>query len=300
MRPSIQFVRSPARLPAPPPAGRVVLVDLAFAAGTDYEHVTRPFIESLGARLAAWIDHHDHPAWIDHRRDPRFVLVDKRDAPACPELVTPELVSRLGAVDHILAHADFDGCVAAAKLLRRGERPYPECDEDARAIDAPGHGHVCSELGYRLNLAMDQQHAEAPAEYPRLLHAICDALSAGAVFAPELDERVRALAARQEARFRELEPLAAEAKRPHPKVLALRLARAISNADKKTVLRRLEERALVAVIEEPKTLVAATYRDDILDLSLLPGVKGGRGFAWGEVRLEQLMPALARLIDEAE
>lgn len=277
----------------------MVLVDLAFAAGTDYELVTRPFIEALGPRLAAWIDHHDHPAWIEHRSDARFVLVDKRDAPACPELVTPALVARLGAVDHILAHADFDGCVAAAKLLRGGERPYPECDEDARAIDAPGHGHVCSELGYRLNLAMDQQHAESPAEYPRLLRAIADALVAGAAFPAELDERLRALAARQETRFRELEPLAAEAKRPHPAVLALRLDRAISNADKKTVLRRLEERALVAVVEEPKALVAATYRDDLLDLSLLPGVKGGRGFVWGEVRLERVLPHLARLIDEA-
>lgn len=276
----------------------MVLVDLAFAAGTDYELVTKPFIEALGGRLAAWIDHHDHPAWIDYRTDERFVLVDKRAAPACPELVTPELTARIGPIDHILAHADFDGCIAAVKLLLGGRRPYPECDEDARAIDAPGHGYVCTQLGYRLNLAMDQQHAEAPAEYPRLLAAVAAALEAEAELPAELEARIRSLAQRQEARFAELEPMMALAKRPHPKVLALRLDRAISNSDKKTVLRRLEESALVAVIEEPKGLVVATYRDDLLDLSLLPGVKGGRGFVWGDVRLEQLLPHLARLIED--
>lgn len=296
----IQFVRSPARLPAPPAEGRVVLVDLAFASGADYDSITKPFIHALGSRLAAWIDHHDHAAWIDHRSDPRFVLVEKLRAPACPELITKELVERIGPVEHVLAHADFDGCVAAAKWLRGGVAPYPESDEDARAIDAPGHAFVCSELGRRLNLAMDQKHVESPSAYPAFLVEIAAALVDGAVFPPELDRRIGALAEQQTRRLAEIEPLANLAKRPHPRVLALRFDHVISNADKKTLLRRLEDDALVAVIEEPKGIVLATFRDDLLDLSLLPGLKGGRGFAWGEARLEPLLPHLARLIEEAE
>ena len=41
----------------------MVVVDVAFAAtvGTSisYEQVTLPFITALGARLAAWVDHHE-------------------------------------------------------------------------------------------------------------------------------------------------------------------------------------------------------------------------------------------------
>ena len=43
--------------------GRVVVVDVAFASeasGGGFEKVTKPFIDGLGSRLAAWVDHHDH------------------------------------------------------------------------------------------------------------------------------------------------------------------------------------------------------------------------------------------------
>jgi hypothetical protein len=129
---------SPRKLPKPKNVeGRVVVVDIAFAseAGGGFDKVTKPFIEGLGKRLVAWVDHHDS---VDHKRyaaDPRFVLTTKAEHGACPELVTPELVARFGAVDTIVCHTDFDGLVSAAKWDRGGVEPYPGADDDARAID---------------------------------------------------------------------------------------------------------------------------------------------------------------------
>jgi hypothetical protein len=117
--------------------GRVVVLDIAFAgqAGAEFEQVTLPLIEGLGDRLVAWIDHHDHERHADYRSDPRFVLARKVEHGACPEMITPELVARFGAVDTVLCHTDFDGLVSAAKWLRAGIEPYVGCDDDARAID---------------------------------------------------------------------------------------------------------------------------------------------------------------------
>ncbi len=118
--------------------GRVVVLDIAFAAdgmGTPFEEVTGPFIRGLGDRLAAWIDHHDHDRHAEFAADPRFVLATKAQHGACPEMVTPELVERVGPIDSIFAHVDLDGLYAAAKWIRGGTEPYRGADDDARAVD---------------------------------------------------------------------------------------------------------------------------------------------------------------------
>lgn len=119
--------------------GRVVVLDIAFALDAEgeakFEKVTRRLIDDLGSRLAAWVDHHDHERHRDYAGDARFVLSTKAAHPACPEMVTEELVRRVGPVDTIVCHTDFDGLCAAAKWIRGGIPPYPEADADARAID---------------------------------------------------------------------------------------------------------------------------------------------------------------------
>src|SRR5690606_37259480 len=97
--------------------------------------VTRKLIDGLGDRLRGWIDHHDHERHEEYRSDPRFVLRTKAEHGACPEMITPELVERIGPVDTVLCHTDFDGLASAAKWIRGGIEPYPGCDDDARAID---------------------------------------------------------------------------------------------------------------------------------------------------------------------
>jgi hypothetical protein len=138
IRTSLAFA-SPRKLPrARDLRGRVVVLDVAFASEASaggFEKITKPFIDELGERLAAWIDHHDHVRHDDYRRDPRFFLATKAEHGACPEMVTSEIVARVGAVDTIVCHTDFDGICSAAKWLRGGSEPYPGADEDARAID---------------------------------------------------------------------------------------------------------------------------------------------------------------------
>jgi hypothetical protein len=138
MRPELAFA-SPRKLPrARDLKGRVVVLDVAFAseaAGGGYEKLTQPFIQQLGPRLAGWVDHHDHVMHAHFRDDPRFVLATKAEHGACPEMVTPEVIARIGPVDTIVCHTDFDGLCSAAKWLRGGTEPYPGADQDARAID---------------------------------------------------------------------------------------------------------------------------------------------------------------------
>jgi hypothetical protein len=147
---------SPRKLPrAGDLRGRVVVLDVAFAsdaASGGFEKITLPFIEQLGPRLAGWIDHHDHVMHASYRDDPRFVLSTKADHGACPEMVTAEVIDRIGRVDTIVCHTDFDGLCSAAKWLRGGSEPYPHADDDARAIDtrtaAPGP------IGHRFDRAL--------------------------------------------------------------------------------------------------------------------------------------------------
>src|SRR5688572_23648772 len=56
-----------------PPAsrleGRVAVLDVAFASeggGASFTKTTLPFIQGLGSRLAAWVDHHDHDRHVDY------------------------------------------------------------------------------------------------------------------------------------------------------------------------------------------------------------------------------------------
>jgi hypothetical protein len=128
---------SPRKLPKPRDLfGQVAVLDVAFAGlGQSFQKITLPFIEGLGGRLAAWVDHHDHEEHPRFSADPRFVLASKSEHGACPEMITPELVERIGQVDTIVCHTDFDGLASAAKWMRGGVEPYPGADDDARAID---------------------------------------------------------------------------------------------------------------------------------------------------------------------
>jgi len=129
---------TPRKLPRPAElTGRVVVLDVAFAGAGEqgFEKVTLPFITGLGERLRAWVDHHDHEEHARFANDPRFLLTRKSEHGACPELIDSALVSRVGAIDTICCHNDFDGLASAAKWIRGGNEPYPGCDDDARAID---------------------------------------------------------------------------------------------------------------------------------------------------------------------
>ena len=137
--PHLHFA-SPRGLPrASSLAGRVVVLDIAFAAtaggGVSFAGVTKPFIDELGNRLAAWVDHHDHDRHADYADDPRFLLATKREHGACPEMVDAELVRQVGPIDTIVTHLDLDGLYSAAKWVLGGREPYRGADDDAYHVD---------------------------------------------------------------------------------------------------------------------------------------------------------------------
>jgi hypothetical protein len=139
MPPQLWFA-SPRMLPrADKLNGRVVVLDIAFAstvgASVSFEKITKPFLDGLGDRLAAWVDHHDHERHAEYARDSRFVLSTKAEHGACPEMVTEELVRQVGPIDCICTHVDLDGLYAAAKWQLGGVEPYKGADDDARCVD---------------------------------------------------------------------------------------------------------------------------------------------------------------------
>lgn len=190
LRPDVRFA-SPRNLPRPGNLrGRVVVLDIAFAAdglGRGFDKTTGKFIENLGARLAKWVDHHDHPRHLDFARDERFVLCTKAEHGACPEMITEEMVRLTGPVDTILAHFDLDGIYSAAKWMLGGKEPYEGADADARAVDT--RIGETSAIATRIDKALRAHYADES-----LKQQIVNFLVAGAKTKIGADEIDRAVA----------------------------------------------------------------------------------------------------------
>ena len=165
---------TPRKLPKPKTLeGTVAVLDIAFASESSgrrkaFERTTLKFIDQLGERLHAWIDHHDSDNHARFANDPRFVLATKQQHGACPEMVTPELVARLGPVDTVVCHNDFDGLASAAKWLRGGVESYPGCDDDARVIDT--RIGTLSDRGLRFDHALRARPRDSVLQHQVLTH----------------------------------------------------------------------------------------------------------------------------------
>jgi hypothetical protein len=253
--------------------GRVVVLDVAFASeasGGGFEKITRPFIDALGSRLAAWVDHHDSAEHARYANDPRFVLATKAEHGACPEMVTPELVQRAGAVDTIVCHTDFDGLVSAAKWIRGGVEPYAGADDDAWAVDTrlrrPG---PTGERFDRALRARPHDHGLFGLVVRHLATGLSD---------PSLFEQVDAAAA-------ELLPIEAETRkvaeryvRVPPGVALVDITPAGPTAqriDKTQLLLLGQEREPVSIVVDRDTVTVAARFDSGLDFLKLLGLSGG-------------------------
>ncbi|MBM4281747.1 MAG: hypothetical protein FJ137_13635 [Deltaproteobacteria bacterium] len=307
-RSRLVWVTHPRHLPKAPP-GRAVVLDTAFAAAAQWRSKTKPFLDALGGRLLAFVDHHEHrEAWPHYVDDPRFVLVPNRVAHACPELVTPALVERiggLGVIDDVVAHHDFDGLLSAVKLLRGGRAPYDEADEDARAVDSPGRGHALSPRGERLSLAMEEvtvtrERAAALEFHTRLARALIDDARLDPVFDDEVDTLARAARTALDAARRVVD---ARGRQEADGVFVVRVDDKQDNRMRRNLLMLAEERAAIGALYEPDPqggawLTAATF-DERLDLELVEGFEGGRSdyrFARAPKGGRELVDGLARLV----
>ncbi|MGI5864166.1 MAG: hypothetical protein ACOX6T_19220 [Myxococcales bacterium] len=298
---AIDFVGSPSHLPRPP-KGRVAVLDVAFASDERFELATEPFIRTLGDRLVLWCDHHEHAVgWAKYRGDPRFLLVPNRIAHACPELITPEVAQRAGPIDSLVIHGDFDGVLTAVKLLRGGEPPYPEADEDARAVDSPGRGHRLSERGSRLANAIDEAVANfTTAKRRDFMSAIIRSLIDGSEpewLSMEID---RAASAAEAAHAQALELAREHGKRELPGLYVVRLHGRRKGRQRKALLRYAEEIAPIGVVIEMEGgntwLTAATFDEEIAlsDIGLLSGGRSDYRYCETRGSVDPVLQALSR------
>ena len=293
-QPELAFT-TPRKLPKPRDLrGRVVVLDVAFASeasGGGFDKITRPFIEGLGSRLAAWIDHHDSAEHARYASDPRFVLSTKAEHGACPEMVTPELVARIGSTDTIVCHTDFDGLASAAKWIRGGLEPYPGADADAWAIDTrlgkPGP------VGERFDRALRARSNDFGL-YGLVVRHLATGLVDGSLWAP-----VDAAAA-------ELLPIEAETRRLAERYLRVPPGVAIVDMtpvaatgqgpriDKTQLLLLGQEREPVSVVIDRDTVTVAARFDSGLNFLKLLGLSGGMPtrVSVPKSRLDDLLTAL--------
>jgi hypothetical protein len=280
-RPELAFA-SPRKLPrAAELRGRVVVLDVAFAseaANGGFEKITLPFIEQLGPRLAGWVDHHDHVMHERYRADSRFVLATKAEHGACPEMVTPEVVARIGPVDTIVCHTDFDGLCSAAKWLRGGTEPYPGADDDARAVDTriglPGP------IGHRVDRALRARPRDT-ALFGMVVRHLATGMADASLWEP-IDQAAAELAPIEELSRRiangylVIDLVAGRVLPPAIRSLAFVDATAHHGHYDKTLLLLLgQERAGVAAVLDLDTVTfAAPFHSGVSFLDLL-GLSGG-------------------------
>ncbi len=272
-RPELAFA-TPRKLPkAGELKGRVVVLDVAFASeasGGGFDKITKPLIDGLGARLAAWVDHHDHTRHADYAGDPRFVLTTKAEHGACPEIVTPEVVARAGPVDTIVCHTDFDGLASAAKWIRGGAEPYPGCDDDARAIDTriglPGP------LGARLDRAI-RARSRDHGLFGLVVRHLTDGLADAALWAP-IDAAARELDAIEE-RTRKVAERYRVTRGSTRSVAFIDASDHHAQYDKTLLLLIGQERADVAVLLDRDTLSLAAPFDSGVSFLEMMSLSGG-------------------------
>lgn len=279
--PHLSFA-SPRKLPKPRDVeGRVVVLDVAFASEASsggFEKITRPFIDGLGSRLVAWVDHHDHVKHADYAKDPRFVLSTKAEHGACPEMVTPELVARVGAVDTIVCHTDFDGLCSAAKWIRGGTEPYAGADDDARAIDT--RTGVASATGQRFDRAIRARGRDL-ALLGIIVRHLASGLADASLWTP-VDVAAAELARAEEAArdlargYVRVELTKRDKLPPTCTSVAFVDATARHGEYDKTLLLMLgQERASVAVLLDLDTLTLAARFDSGINFLSLLGLSGG-------------------------
>ncbi len=268
LSPALAFT-TPRKLPkAQQLSGRVVVVDVAFAGlGSGFEKVTLPFIEALGERLRAWVDHHDHDEHARFAADPRFVLAKKSEHGACPEMIDPALVARVGPVETIVCHTDFDGLASAAKWMREGVEPYPGCDADARAVDT--RIGEPSAIAQRFDRALRARHNDAG-----LFGLIVRHLSTGLADASLWEPIDRAAA--------ELIPVEQETRRAAqryerlpPGIAVVDVREGYGKLDKTLLLLMGQEREPVSVVIDKNNVAVAASFDSGLNFLTLFGLAGG-------------------------
>jgi hypothetical protein len=270
LTPAVAFA-TPRKLPKPQDlSGRVAVLDIAFAGlggRGGFEHVTWPFIRGLRDRLAVWVDHHDHEAHERFRDDPRFVLSTKAEHGACPEMIDRDLVERVGPVDTIVCHTDFDGLASAAKWMRGGLEAYEGCDADARAIDT--RSGEPSPIAVRFDRALRARPRDTGL-FGVIVRHLAGGLADPSLWLP-IDEAARELAPIE----RETRRAASNYRSVPPGVAVVDVAEGYGKLDKTLLLLIGQERAPVSVVLDRDNVSIAARYDSGRNFVELLGLSGG-------------------------
>jgi hypothetical protein len=263
---------TPRKLPKPGAlSGRVGVLDIAFAGvggrSGSFESVTLPFIEGLGQRLAVWVDHHDHDEHQRYAQDPRFVLATKAQHGACPEMIEPALVERIGPLDTIVCHTDFDGLASAAKWMRGGVEPYPGADDDARAIDT--RMGTPSPVANRMDRALRARHGDQGL-FGVIVRHLANGLSDATLWEP-IDRAGEELIPIE----KETRRAAQAYQRLGPGVAIVDVASGYSRIDKTLLLLLGQEREPVSVVLDKDNVSIAARFDSGLNFLELFELEGG-------------------------
>lgn len=252
--------------------GRVAVLDIAFAAESAgrrnaFEHTTLAFIEALGERLAAWVDHHDSQHHARFAGDPRFVLATKAQHGACPEMVTPAVVEALGPVDCVVCHTDFDGLASAAKWILGGVEPYPGCDRDAYAVDT--RIGIPGEAAARIDRALRARPRDESLML-RVVRLLVAGLDDEALWAAIDDAGAELLPREAEARR-----LADRFEHLSEEVVLVDASRRPAPYDRTLLLLLGQERARIAVVVDGESATFAAPFASGVDFLSLFGLSGG-------------------------
>ena len=262
---------TPRKLPKPNSlTGRVAVLDIAFAgagSGGGFPKITLPFIEGLGERLGMWVDHHDSEEHALYRGDPRFVLATKAEHGACPEMITPELVTRAGQIDTIVCHTDFDGLASAAKWIRNGTEPYPGCDDDARAIDT--RIGIPSKVGERIDRALRARYRDQGL-FGVIVRHLASGLSDAALWQP-IDAAAEELVPVE----KETRRAALAYRRLPPGVALVDVSEGYNRVDKTLLLLLGQEREPVSVVIDKENVSVAARFDSGKNFVELLGLGAG-------------------------
>ncbi|HTM45819.1 MAG TPA: hypothetical protein VL137_12745 [Polyangiaceae bacterium] len=277
-------------------AGNVAVLDIAFAGAVPangFEQVTLPLITGLGERLVAWVDHHDHEMHSRYANDPRFVLCTKAEHGACPEMITPELVARLGPAQTLVCHTDFDGLVSAAKWMRQGSEPYPGCDKDAYAIDT--RMGMPTATAQRIDRALRARPRDKGL-FGMVVRHLYEGLADASLWQP-IDEAGRELIPVE----KETERAASAYLQMRPNVAIVDVSKDFARVDKTLLLLKGQERAQVSVVVDSESVSVAAAFDSGLNFLSLFGLAGGMPtrVSVPRPRLPQILKALGVSEDDA-
>jgi hypothetical protein len=182
-------------------------------------------------------------------------------------MITPALVERIGALDTIVCHTDFDGLASAAKWMRGGIEPYPGADDDARAIDT--RMGVPSAVATRIDRAV-RARPHDQGLFGVIVRHLADGLTDAALWEP-IDRAGEELLPIE----RETRRAAQNYRRLSPGVALVDVTSGFTRIDKTLLLLLGQEREPISVVLDKDNVSVAARFDSGMNFLELFDLEGG-------------------------